>query len=425
MKLPAEPPRLSRRALCTAFVVAGVTPLFPFSSRTMDNAMTNPRPFRLSIPEAQLTDLKSRLRNTRWPTEVAPESSERGIRGSDVRALVGRWAGSFDWRKQEALLNELPQVTFEHDGQSIHAFHVRSTHAGARPLVLLHGWPSSSIEFLKVIAPLTEPDAHGGERRDAFHVIVPCLPGFGLSPAPTRAGWTSANTAAGISALMSALGYDRFGIHASDMGADVAGQLDRVSAGGVSGIHVAQDPDSVIAVAAFLGSDPLQNSHLDADQKQRVAKMIAALPDRNGYIAIQSTRPRTLGYALTDSPVGQLAWIAEKFQAWTHPGKKQLEDAIDIDQFLTNVSLYWFGEGGAASANAIWESFKAMGWAPPTQTPRGVALFNADPFARALLDPDKRVSHWSEFTDGGHFPAMEVPHLLVRDLRQFFRDLPQ
>jgi epoxide hydrolase len=389
----------------------------------VESAMTSPRTFRLSIPEAQLADLKSRIRNTRWPTEVAPESSERGIRGSDVRALADRWAGSFDWRKQEALLNQFPQVTFEHDGQSIHAFHVRSRHDGARPLVLLHGWPSSSVEFLKAIAPLVDPEAHGGKPGDAFHVIVPGLPGFGLSPAPKHAGWTSVNTATAISALMSSLGYGRFGIHASDMGADVAGQLDRTSAGKVIGIHVAQDPDSVIAVASFLGSDPSQNSHLDADQKQRVAKRLAALPDRNGYIAIQSTRPKTLGYALTDSPVGQLAWVAEKFQAWTHPGKARLEDALDIDQFLTNVSLHWFGEGGAASANAIWESFRAMGWAPPTQTPRGVALFNADPFARALLDPEKKVAHWSEFAQGGHFPAMEVPQLLVQDLRRFFGNL--
>lgn len=420
-----DPPRWSRRAACAAFSAAGITSLLPFKTIALESSMTNPRPFRLSIPEAQLVDLKARIRNMRWPTEVAPESPERGILGRDVRALADRWIGSFDWRKQEALLNRLPQVTFEHDRQSLHAFHVRSRHESARALVLLHGWPSSSVEFLNVIAPLVDPEAHGGKTEDAFHVIVPGLPGFGLSPAPTRAGWTSANTAAAISALMISLGYGRFGIHATDMGADVAGQLDRTSAGKVTGIHVAQDPDSVIAVAAFLGNDPAQNSHLDADQKQRVAKKIAALPDRNGYIAIQSTRPRTLGYALTDSPVGQLAWIAEKFQAWTHPNKQRLEDVVDIDQFLTNVSLHWFGEGGAASANAIWESFRAMGWAPPTATPRGVALFNADSFARALLDPEKKVAHWSEFSEGGHFPAMEVPQLLVQDLRRFFRNLPQ
>jgi len=387
--------------------------------------MTSPRTFRVSIPEAQLEDLWSRLRNTRWPTEVSPESSERGIRGGDLRALADRWAGGFDWRKQEALLNQFPQVTLEHDGQFIHAFHVRSRHDHARPLVLLHGWPSSSVEFLKVIAPLVDPEAYGGAPRDAFHVIVPGLPGFGLSPAPARAGWTSANTAAAIAALMTSLGYGRFGIHATDMGADVAGQLDRISAGKVFGVHIAQDPDSVIAVAAFMGSDLSQNSHLDADQKQRVAKRVAALPDRNGYLAIQSTRPKTLGYALTDSPVGQLAWIAEKFQAWTNPHKRGLEDAVDVDQFLTHVSLCWFGQAGAASANAIWESFKAMGWAPPTQTPKGVALFNAEPFARALLDPEKKTAHWSEFSEGGHFPAMEVPQLLVQDLRRFFGNLPQ
>jgi hypothetical protein len=222
---------------------------------------------------------------------------------------------------------------------------------------------------------------------------------------------------------MTSLGYERFGIHASDMGSDVAGQLDRTSAGHVVGIHLAQDPDSVVAVVSFLGMDPSQNPHLDAEQKQRVAQRIAALPDRNGYLAIQSSRPKTIGYALTDSPVGQLAWIAEKFKAWTNPGKRKLEDAVDIDQFLTHVSLAWFGEAGAASANAIWESFKAMGWSPPSPTPRGVAMFNADSFARKLLDPEMKTNHWSEFSEGGHFPAMEVPQLLVQDLRKFFSKL--
>jgi pimeloyl-ACP methyl ester carboxylesterase len=423
MKNSTEQKNWSRRAVCGAFVAAGIAPLLPFKTPAMERPMTSPSPFRLAIPESQLADLKSRLRNTRWPVEVAPETPERGILGADMRELADRWATRFDWRKQESQLNQLPQVTFEHDGQTLHAFHVRSRHAQARPLVLLHGWPSSSIEFLKVIAPLVDPEPHGGKAADAFHVIAPGLPGFGLSPPPRRAGWTSANTAAGISALMMALGYERFGIHASDMGADVAGQLDRTSAGKVTGIHLAQDPDSVIAVVSFLGMDPAQNPHLDAAQKQRVAQRIAALSDRNGYIAIQSSRPKTLGYALTDSPAGQLAWIAEKFQAWTNPAKQSLEDAVDIDQFLTHVSLSWFGEAGAASANAIWESFKAMGWSPPSPTPRGVAMFNADSFARALLDPEKKSSHWSEFSEGGHFPAMEVPELLVADLRRFFASL--
>ena len=420
MKHPSEQAYWSRRALCSAFVAAGIAPLFPVQAQVIERSMTSPRPFRLAIPDAQVADLKSRLRNTRWPVEVAPESAERGIRGSDMRALADRWAGPFDWRKQESLLNELPQVTIEHDGQTFHAFHIRSRHEHARPLVLLHGWPSSSVEFLKVFAPLVNPEAHGGNSRDAFHVVAPGLPGFGLSPPPRRAGWTSANTAAGISALMTALGYDRFGIHASDMGSDVAGQLDRTSAGKVLGIHLAQDPDSVIAVVSFLGMNPSQNPHLDAEQKQRVAQRIAALPDRNGYLAIQSSRPKTLGYALTDSPVGQLAWIAEKFQAWTNPHKQRLKDAVDVDQLLTHVSLSWFGEAGAASANAIWESFKAMGWSPPSPTPRGVAMFNKDSFARTLLDPERKTSHWSEFSEGGHFPAMEVPELLVQDLRKFF-----
>lgn len=172
-----------------------------------------------------------------------------------------------------------------------------------------------------------------------------------------------------------------------------------------------------------MGGNVADNPALNDEQKQRAGALLAAAPGRSGYIAIQSTKPKTLGYALNDSPVGQLAWIAEKFEAWTNPAKATIEDAVDIDQFLTSVSLYWFGGGGAASANAMWEAFKAMGWAPPSATPRGVAVFNASDLVRPLFDPQQQVAHWTEFKAGGHFPAMEEPGLLAGDLRDFFRSL--
>jgi pimeloyl-ACP methyl ester carboxylesterase len=222
---------------------------------------------------------------------------------------------------------------------------------------------------------------------------------------------------------MSDLGYERYGIHGSDMGADVAGQLDQISAGKAIGVHMATDTDTIVAVASFMSADLGANPNLTDEQKQRVGAKFAALPGRMGYIGIQSTRPKTIGYALNDSPVGQLAWIIEKFEAWTNPEKVLPEDAVDLDQLLTNVSLYWFGKGGAASANAIWESMKAMGWAPPTATPQGVAAFNADDLARPLLDPEHKTAHWSEFKAGGHFPAMEEPALLAGDIQKFFAGL--
>lgn len=387
--------------------------------------MTNkPIPFKLSIADSDIADLKARLASARWPVEVDPGSWQRGVPGAYLRHVAEHWQG-MDWRAMESRLNQYQQVLFEHDGQTMHAFHVRSPHETATPLVLIHGWPSSGIEYLKLIDPLTNPTAHGGIASDAFHLVIPTQPGFGLSPAPARTGWTSADTAAGIAELMAALGYERYGVHGTDMGSDVAGKLDVAAPGKLIGIHLGTDTDTIVAVASFMGGSAAAVPGLSPEQQERLAALFAAIPDRNGYIAIQSSRPKTLGYALNDSPVGQLAWILEKFEAWTNPAKATVEDAVDLDQLLINVSAYWFGGGGSASANAVWESMHAMGWAPPSTTPRGVAAFNADDLARPLMDPQHQIAHWSEFTQGGHFPAMEEPALLADDLRRFFASIPR
>lgn len=376
------------------------------------------KPHKIAIADADIADLKNRLRSARWPVEVAPDTWERGIPGGYLRQLAERWE-AFDWRAKEAELNQYDQVMLEFEGEQIHAFHIRSKHANATPLVLCHGWPSSGIEYLKLVEPLTNPT----DGKDAFHLVIPTAPGFGLSPAPRQPGWTAGKTAAAIAELLNQFGYDRFAIHGTDMGSDVAAQLDVLTNGRAIGLHLGTDLDSVIAVASFMGGDLSQNPALSDEQKQRAGALLAKVADRNGYIAIQSTRPKTLGYALNDSPIGQLAWIAEKFEAWTNPNKATIEDAVDIDQFLTNVSLYWFGGGGSASANALWEAFKAMGWAPPSATPRGVAVFNASDLVRPLFDPQHQIGHWSEFKEGGHFPAMEEPALLAGDLQKFFSPL--
>jgi hypothetical protein len=219
---------------------------------------------------------------------------------------------------------------------------------------------------------------------------------------------------------MAELGYDRYGVHGTDMGSDVAGKLDMVAPGKLLGIHLGTDTDTIVAVASFMGGDASKIAGLTPEQQERVAALFASIPDRNGYIAILASRPKTLGYALNDSPIGQLAWILEKFEAWTNPAKATVEDAVDLDQLLINVSAYWFGGGGSASAKAVWESIHAMGWAPPSATPRGVAAFNADDLARPLMDPQRQIAHWSEYKEGGHFPAMEEPALLAADLRTFF-----
>jgi epoxide hydrolase len=372
--------------------------------------MTTITPFKLAVSDRDLDDLKARLDGARWPVEVAPETDERGIRGGTLKRLADHWLKRFDWRAEEACINAYDQVMVEHEGQLMHAFHVPSKSADATPLVLIHGWPCSGVEYLKIIEHLT----------DDFQLVIPTLPGFGLSPAPTVAGWTMGKTAAAIVALLDHLGYQRFALHGTDMGSAVVGSVDVAAPGRAIGIHVGTDLDSVIAVASFMGADVSRYPHLTDAQREQLTAAFAGLDDRNGYITIQRSRPKTLGYALNDSPIGQLAWIAEKVNAWTNPNKAGIGDAVDIDQFLTNVSVHWFGGGGAASANAMWESFRAMGWTPPSATPRGVAVFNADPLVRQLFDPQHQVPHWTEYTEGGHFPAMEEPAILAEDLRKFF-----
>jgi pimeloyl-ACP methyl ester carboxylesterase len=312
----------------------------------------------------------------------------------------------------------------EHDGAKVHAFHVRSRHENALPLVLCHGWPSSGIEYLKLFEPLTDPTAFGGKAEDAFHLVVPTSPGFGLSPSPTVPGWTTKKTAEAVVKLLDRLGYQRFGLHGTDMGSDTVAKLDVMTAGRAVGLHVGTDLDSVVAVASFMGGEQvLQNPLLSDEQRERVKGLLAAAPGRSGYIAIQSTRPKTIGYALNDSPIGQLGWIGEKYAAWTDASKDRIEDAMDLEQFLATASLYWYGGAGAGSATALYEAFRSMDWAPPSGTPNGVAVFGADPLVRVLFDPERKVAHWTEFDVGGHFPAMEQPDLLADDLRNFYRPL--
>ena len=416
---------LTRRALIQSAAAAAVVPALTAIANSAEQGvttMTTAKPYKLSIPDADLADLQSRLRNARWPVEVAPDSWERGIPGGYLRQLARRWQ-DFDWRAQEAAINQYDQVMLEFEGEQMHVFHIRSRHAEATPLVLCHGWPSSGIEYLKLIGPLTDPTAHGGSAADAFHLVIPTMPGFGLSPAPSQPGWNAKKTAAAIVELLDQFGYDRFAIHGTDMGSDVASKVDVLTNGRAIGLHVGTDLDSVIAVAGFMGGNPAENPALNAAQREEVTRLIGGVADRNGYIAIQTTRPKTLGYALNDSPIGQLAWIGEKFAAWTDARKASIEDAVDIDQFLTGVSLYWFGGGGSASANALWEAFRAMDWAPPSGTPNGVAVFGASELVRLLFDPEHKIAHWTEFAEGGHFPAMEQPALLAQDLRDFFRPL--
>lgn len=379
------------------------------------------RSFEIHIPDGDLEDLRDRLGRTRWPEPTPDERAwTRGVPADYLRSLVEYWRDGFDWRAQERALNDVPQFTLTVDGQPIHFIHVRSKEAGALPLLLLHSWPGSPIEFARLIGPLTDPGAHGGESADAFHVVVPSLPGFGFSNPVTETGWTTGRAAHAFASLMASLGYERYGVHGGDIGAGVGSGLTSVDAAGVVALHVATDPPTAVSFASWSG-DPATNPGLSEAEKARVEELKRWSKDDEGYLRLQSTRPQTIGYALTDSPVGQLAWMVEKFQAWTDRATSLPEEAIDRDQMLANVSLFWFTRSGASAAHALYESMNAQEWTQPGPAPVGFAVFGAEPFVRTLQDPDRRIEHWSEFERGGHFPALEQPGLLTDDLRTFFR----
>ena len=396
---------------------------------------TEIRPFRIDIPQADLDDLRDRLARTRWPDQPPGLGWTRGVPPDYLKELAAYWANGFDWRKQEAKLNELPQFVTTIDGQDIHFLHIRSSEPGALPLLVTHGWPSSPVEFLKVIKPLTDPAAHGGDPGDAFHLVIPTLPGYGFSTPVREPGWGNLfRVAQAWAELMRRLSYDRYGVQGTDVGTGVAGMLAMVKADRVAGVHLTG------TTAGMPFGPSIEPDGLSLADRARAERFNAYQQDQLGYLHIQATRPQTLAYALHDSPAGQLAWIVEKFYDWTDPAAELPTDAVDRDQLLTGVSVYWFTGAGASSAHATYEGMQAWrkiaaqqakepgandaahSGAAASGPPTGVAVFAADTTIRARLDPGG-IMHWSEFDRGGHFPAMETPDLLVGDVRDFFRPL--
>ncbi|HEU4946501.1 MAG TPA: epoxide hydrolase [Kribbella sp.] len=382
----------------------------------------NITPFRIDIPQAELDDLRARLAYTRWPSPDPAGRSDfsRGTPLTYLRELASYWGDGFDWRAQEARLNEYPQYLTEIDGQTIHFLHVRSPEPDATPLIITHGYPGSVVEFLDLIGPLTDPRTHGGDAADAFHLVIPSLPGFGFSTPVAEPGWEIGRTTAAFAELMRRLGYDRYGAHGGDIGAGVTGRLGATQPSRVIGTLVNSDSGALGMAGEYF---PLPDALTD-DEREAISTARAAWAEERGYLDLQSHRPETIGAALTDSPVGQLAWIAEKFQTWTNPTAATPEEAVDRDQLLTDISLYWFTRSGASAARFLSEAaHSSLDWVAPSDVPAGWTVFNSNPLVRRIMDPDRKVSFWSEHTEGGHFPAMEAPALLVEDLRNFFRTL--
>jgi pimeloyl-ACP methyl ester carboxylesterase len=373
------------------------------------NGMSELKPFRIDVPSEVLDDLQARLAHTRWPEAECVDDWSQGIPLAYTRELAAYWADGYDWRSREAALNRFDQFTTEIDGLDIHFIHQRSPHGDAFPLVITHGWPGSIVEFQKVIEPLVNPAS--GRAEDAFHVVCPSLPGYGFSGKPARTGWGVEKIARAWDTLMSRLGYDHCGAQGGDWGAAVTTQIGR-NRGHCIAIHLNMP-------IAGPGKD--SGGQLTEDEQQALVEFDEHRKWGTGYSKQQSTRPQTLGYGLVDSPVGQLAWIVEKFWAWTdcdgHP-----ENALSRDELLDNVMVYWATGSGASSARLYWESFNDFATDGRVDLPTGVAAFPKEILRtpRRWCETAYNITHWTTMPRGGHFAAFEQPDLFVDDVRAFF-----
>jgi pimeloyl-ACP methyl ester carboxylesterase len=372
-------------------------------------------PFRIEASEADLEDLRRRLQATRWPDRETVDDWSQGIPLAYVQEVCAYWAEKYDWRAREALLNEMPQFRTEIDGCGIHFVHARSPHENALPLVISHGWPGSVVEFHKVVGPLTDPTAYGGDAADAFHVVCPSLPGYGYSDKPTRSGWNVARIADAWGQLMRRLGYERYLAQGGDWGAIVTTAIGIRDPEHCMGIHLNMP---------IAPPDPDTMNDLTEREQAALASMQHYSDWDSGYSKQQSTRPQTVGYGLVDSPAGLAAWILEKFWSWTdragHP-----EDAYTRDELLDNVMLFWLPGTGASSARLYWESFNAPPM-DPVQVPVGCSIYPNEIFRASRRWAEKRFGsllHWNELDKGGHFAAFEQPEIFVDEVRTCFRSL--
>ncbi len=377
-------------------------------------------PFRIAIPDDQLDDLRERLERTRWPERETVDDWSQGVPLAYLSELCSYWADGYDWRATEARLNAFPQFRTELDGLRIHYLHVRSPHPDALPLVISHGWPGSIVEFMKVIGPLTDPTAHGGEAQDAFHVVCPSLPGYGFSDKPSRPGWKVNRIAAAWTQLMAGLGYERYGAQGSDWGTSISASIGQQDPGHVAGIHL---------TPPLAAPDPDTFDDLTDAEHAALASLEYGDEWDSGYSKEHETRPQTVGYSLVDSPAGLCAWIVEKFWSWTdcdgHP-----ENVLTRDELLDNLMLYWLPGTGGSSARLYWESMREVrelftrANADVVAVPTGCSIFPKEIQRPSRRWAEKRftdIRYWNEPARGGHFAAFEQPELFVHEVRSFFR----
>ena len=396
--------------------MSNTIPDFPIGPKT-DGQVS---PWHLSVLQSALDDLRERLARTRWPDRETVTDTSQGPPLAKIRALVDHWQNHYDWRRCEALLNSLGQFRTEIDGLGIHFLHIRSPEPGAMPLLMTHGWPGSVLEFRDVIGPLSDPVAHGGKASDAFHLVIPTLPGFGFSDKPSEPGWNISRIADAWAQLMGRLGYDHWAAQGGDWGAAVTTTLGYKAPPGLVGIH--------LNMVMFQPTEQ-ERTEASVEERSMMADARRYEAEFSGYYKLQNTRPQSIGYALADSPVGLAAWIYALFQDVSDSDSNP-ETVFSMDHLLDDIMMYWLPNAGASSARLYWEAMQEMmsGGMPsvPMTTPAGISMFPGEQLRLSRRWAERRFAnlvHFNEPDQGGHFAALEQPSIFVDEVRSTFRGL--
>ncbi|KQV68119.1 epoxide hydrolase family protein [Rhizobium sp. Root1220] len=418
---------LSAASVATVAAVSGGVNLLatPALAAAKAAAGDTIRPFKVNVPEAVLVDLRQRVQSTRWPARETVADQSQGVQLAKIRELVEYWGTDYDWRKVEAKLNSLPQFITEIDGLDIHFIHVRSGHKNALPLIITHGWPGSVLEIVKAICPLTDPTAHGGRAADAFDVIIPSMPGYGFSGQPTTTGWGPDHIARAWHVLMGRLGYKRYVSQGGDWGSVVADVMAKQAPEGLLGIHVNMPATVPPDVAAVLQNGGPAPAGLTDKERAAFNSLDNFYKKNTGYAAMMVTRPQTVGYALTDSPVGLAAWHYDKFAQWTYSGGDP-ERSLTKDEMLDDITLYWVTNSAISSAQLYWENNANNFNAVDISIPAAVTVFPGEIYQAPKSWVEKsyhNLIYFNEVDKGGHFAAWEEPALFAAELRAAFRTL--
>lgn len=418
----------SRRSfLATSAAVAVTASVFSFLPAQAASAAQSSliRPFRVNVPKRDLADLRRRVLATRWPARETVTDQSQGVQLAKLQELVRYWGTGYDWRKAEAKLNALPQFVTEIDGLDIQFAHIRSRHANALPLIMTHGWPGSVLELLKVVGPLTNPTAFGGRAEDAFHLVLPSIPGYGFSGKPTGTGWGPDRIGRAWDVLMKRLGYTKYVSQGGDWGSVISDAMARQAPAGLVGIHVNMPATVPVDVARALNNGDQAPAGLSAGEKAAFDSLDAFYRKDAGYSAMMVTRPQTVGYGLSDSPVGLAAWMYDKFAQWTYSGGVP-ERSLTRDEMLDDITLYWLTNTAISSAQLYWENNANNFNAVDIAIPAAVTVFPGEIYRAPRSWAERSYHHlvyFNEVDKGGHFAAWEEPELFSVEVRAAFRSL--